>query len=240
MQRRNFGRVNKIPFEFGNALKSDGVNSVAQGDIPTSAATKLTINYWMYCSDTETNGMIVSPRDVGGSNRLIIWYQTIGSFLIQIRSGGTESSVVTYNANNQKTMVTLTYDASLSSSERGKFYINGSFASNVSTNANSLGGANTSRIFDTIGVLKTGGIINEYGVLSGTCATPSEIASLYNGGNGMLFNEVFPQANSTNAAYFRCNQLDGSNTLIDEFGGSNLALNGFNTPPEYFINWNNL
>ena len=221
--RRNFLRSGG--FDFGNALVSNGTtNSVATIDNSfLNGSTKFSINFWAKGNGTSDAVALIS-KTIDTSNRVQIDYnQSTTNLRVFLNNGGANLTTFSGVYIGSGDMVTVTYDGSLSSTDRGKAYLNGSLLGNCPSNATSMitGGNFELQRVNTGLVFPFKGNINEVGIVDGIVFTPSEISSLYNNGNGAVLTDVISGLNGTNARYYRCNETTGATELVDEIDVTN-------------------
>ena len=209
-----------IPFgKDGNALKFDGVNDFVSLSPITLSSAGFTISFW----------------NKGGSQVGVFGDNGTGYLQLVNTNGG-----VTIN-----TLLGLPY-LIFNNPVRD----NNTWYNYVITSDNNIMRCYVNSVESTSGGLSTGGVksgsITKIGArgsiafINGNmdevamwdvALTTEQISNLYNSGNGDYAANYSPE---NLLAYWRCNEVDGATTLVDEQGTYNGTLNGFDTPP-YFI-----
>ena len=233
--------TSKQPFNFGNALKFDGVNDYVDCGIINEVRNtpKLTVSVWVKpVSITSSLNSVVgnysyTPRQSGWlvslqNDDILFWHATSTS------DGGNNLT----KFNNCLTAgvwqhIFITYDGT---GLVVKCYVNGVDITNK-TQTGSIPATlpnNTGSVLigQFLGLGRwMNGIMDENALWGNVVGTAQNAIDLYNSGNGALASDII----ASPTAYWRMNEADGATTLTDETGNYNGTLNNFITPPAYFI-----
>ena len=194
----------EILFAFSNALSFDGVNDKLNIVTPVSMSAEATINLWVNFTSFTNNRLISDTVNTG-----VIWCPTTTSVRIYC-GGGNRDFVVPTMSLGTWYMITATRNAT----DGWRVYFNGTEStSGLQTRAGTF-------IADRFGNLSSGYsnmVLDEASILGGTTASDTQIASLYNSGNGADANAVL----GSTSLYYRLNGSGTETTATDSSGNSN-------------------
>ena len=194
----------EILFAFSNALSFDGVNDKLNIGTPVSLSAEATINLWVNFTSFTNNRLISDNVNTG-----VIWCPTTTSVRIYC-GGGNRDFVVPTMSLGTWYMITATRNAT----DGWRVYFNGTEStSGLQTRAGTF-------IADRFGNLSSGYsnmVLDEASILEGTTASDTQIASLYNSGNGADANAVL----GSTSLYYRLNGSGTETTATDSSGNSN-------------------
>jgi hypothetical protein len=214
------------PFSFGNALQFDGVNDFVS--FTPITFTTGTISFWFRTRDTNYNR--VASADGATNFSYINPRVGFNTVLVRINSNNNQLffNDPIFMVINTWYHLMITFNGTSSN-----LYVNGQASS---SNPFAYVTAGQSFSMDRFGRLwattnYSNFDLDEFGVISGVEGTSQNAIDLYNSGNGANFETVM----GSSTAYWRCNEVDGATTLVDEQGTYNGTLTNFSTPPAYFI-----
>ena len=207
------------PFEFGNALQSDGVNDYVS--FPDISFTTGTVSFW-FKTEESTGAFLISSSTSGQA------YIMVRADLnqISIRIGGVFRTF-NFTEMNQSEWYHCMVSCGVTETN---VYLNGVASSD---NPTTLSGTTNFdyffRLWSTSNYYEAS--LDEVAIWNGVVGTQQNAIDLYNSGNGDLASSVI----ASPTAYWRCNEADGATTLVDETGNYNGTLNNFSTQPAYFV-----
>jgi hypothetical protein len=212
----NFQAVTQIPFSFGNALQSDGLNDFVT--YPTISFSSGTVNFWFNTQESVGSTFLIAGNGSGSGTSYIA--PRVDTNYTTVRVGGNSFNFnFTSISVNTWYMQTVTYDAGTV-----RCFLNGVESSD---GAQTLAGNNDFdrffRLWATANYYKCK--IDEIAAWDAVL-TPSDITNLYNSGNGDFATNYSP---ANLQAYWRMNGVSGDGTAVDEQGNYNGTLNNFDT-----------
>lgn len=216
-----FGDV--APFDFGNALKFDGVNDYVT--IPTiSGYSNLTLNFWIKIQTgsgygyifSDSNGRGIAVREdasgAGFSAGELYFYTGV---LVHT------TCIIPFN---EWTMISIVFDGAT-----WKIYKNAILQYTVTAtaffNINRIGRWNTTTANHFAGTL-------DELVIYLSDLSPLDIENIYNSGNYTNPTSIV----ASPLSYYEFNESGAETTLTDSSGnGNDGTLNNFTTPPDYWV-----
>lgn len=194
----------EILFAFSNALSFDGVNDKLNIGTPVSLSAEATINLWVNFTSFTNNRLISDNVNTG-----VIWFPTTTS--VRVYCGGNNRDfVVPTMSLGTWYMITATRDAT----DGWRVYLNGTEST---SGLQARAGTFIADRFGNLGSAYSNMVLDEASILEGTTASDTQIASLYNSGNGADANAVL----GSTSLYYRLNGSGTETTATDSSGNSN-------------------
>lgn len=207
---------NKPSFVLGNALQFDGVNDYVSFTAINNGNTDHSHSFWIKLITTPAGFNVAFLRSSSSASEYI---GINGSTVIRYRINTIADFTVPSMVINVWYHIGITYKSGIGT----RLYFNG-----VESTTGLIAGVQTYK-FDEIGryaggAINGGKIMNEVATWN-TTLSATDVANLYNSGNGDFATNYSP---ANLQAYWRCNEEDGATTLIDETGNYNGTLHNFN------------
>tara|TARA_R110000796_G_scaffold270_2_gene1005 strand:- start:941 stop:2419 length:1479 start_codon:yes stop_codon:yes gene_type:complete len=201
-----------VPFAFGNALQFDGVNDYVSFTSQIDLSGAFTYSIWMKMASYDD---YVSTSAFGNNYH----FNNQNSVTMRFNLGALSSFSFPLVALNVWENYVLTRDASFNM----KLYRNGvesTTGSQVNSGVLRVGSLGN---YPT-GTLPIDGTLDEVGILGGTEATLTQIADLYNSGNGANFTTVMGSSDLN----YHLDESGTATTAVDSSGnGNDGTLNNF-------------
>jgi len=203
------------PFSFGNALQFDGVNDYVSFTAINNGDVNHTHSFWIKLISTPSGFNIAFLR----SNSSFSSYIGLnGATVIRYRVNAVADFTVPTMTTNVWYHVVITYV----SDSGARLYFNG-----VESTTGLISGLQNYEL-DEIGRYASGAIngskIMDEIATWNTALSATDIANLYNSGNGDFATNYSP---ANLQAYWRMNGVSGDNTAVDEQGAYNGTLTNF-------------